>query len=337
MALPSNITPVIVTGTYVGDDGDGTPATGTVAFVPSKGTWRDDPTGKAIILPTPIIATLDSTGQVLDPDGSVGVKLIPTDAEGVSPTGGTYDVAENLVVTSGGKTYPYTRSYSILAPTGASFDLSSVAPVDSSGAGADRSVLSVNGRVPDNMGRVTLVPTDIGAISQTAADARYDAAGAASAEQARAEAAEAELLPKTDPSVTNARVPTPHAASHAAGGTDPVTPAAIGAVATQTPQALTDAATIETDASTGTHFRVVLGGNRTLDNPSHAADGERVIWEIVQDATGSRILTLGSRFALGTDIAVVTLSTTPNTRDFLGAIYNSTANLWYVIAFAKGY
>jgi hypothetical protein len=38
-------------------------------------------------------------------------------------------------------------------------------------------------------------------------------------------------LNTSDPSVTNARTPTAHAASHASGGTDPVSPASIGAAA----------------------------------------------------------------------------------------------------------
>lgn len=103
------------------------------------------------------------------------------------------------------------------------------------------------------------------------------------------------------------------------------------------PVTLTDAATIATDASLGTHFRVTLGGNRTLDNPTNPADGQKVVWELIQDGTGSRTITLGTSFALGTDITGVTLSTTAGKRDFLGAVYNSTAAKWYVIAFVKGY
>jgi hypothetical protein len=337
VALPENITPVVVTGNYIGDDGAGTPATGTVTFTPSKATWRDDATGLAIILPTPVIGTLDVDGQLLDPDATTGVKLVPTDATGVLPTGGSYDVVEDLVVTKGGKTYPFTRSYSIFAPHGASFDLSAVAPVDPSGGGAQRTVLSVNTKTPDNAGAVTLVAADVGAISQATADTRYDAHGAAATEQARAQAAEAGLLPKTDPAVTNSRTPLAHATSHATAGSDPVTPASIGAVAVQAPQTLTDAATILTDASTGTHFRVTLGGNRTLDNPTGLVDGQKILWELIQDGTGGRTITLGSRFEVGADLGSITLSTAPGARDFLGAVYNTAANLLYVIAFARGY
>jgi hypothetical protein len=102
-------------------------------------------------------------------------------------------------------------------------------------------------------------------------------------------------------------------------------------------QALTDAVTIATDASLGNHFRVTLAGNRTLGNPTGMVDGQRVLWELIQDVTGSRTITLGTAFALGTDISSVTLTTTASKRDFLGAVYNSTAALWYVIAFARGY
>jgi hypothetical protein len=101
--------------------------------------------------------------------------------------------------------------------------------------------------------------------------------------------------------------------------------------------ALTDASTIATDASLGNYFRVTLGGNRTLGNPTNGVDGQRIIWEIIQDGSGTRTLALDTKFALGTDLTAITLTTTLNKRDFLGAIYNSTADKWYVIAFVKGY
>jgi len=103
------------------------------------------------------------------------------------------------------------------------------------------------------------------------------------------------------------------------------------------PVTLTDAATIATDASAGTHFRVTLGGNRTLGNPTNPTDGQKVMWEFVQDATGSRTITLGSAFAVGTDISSVTLTTISGKRDFMGAVYNGVTSKWYVIAFIKGY
>jgi hypothetical protein len=103
------------------------------------------------------------------------------------------------------------------------------------------------------------------------------------------------------------------------------------------PQNLVDAATIVTDASTGNHFRVTLGGSRTLANPTNPADGQHILFEIIQDATGSRTLVLGSKFSTGTDIPVVTLSLTPTKRDFLLVTYNLTVDKFFVIAFVRGY
>jgi hypothetical protein len=106
----------------------------------------------------------------------------------------------------------------------------------------------------------------------------------------------------------------------------------IGAVVT-----LTDASTVATDASLGNLFRVTLGGNRTLGNPTNPTDGQRATWELIQDGTGSRTLALDTQFAFGTDITSVTLTTTASKRDFLTAIYNSTATKWYVVGFIKGF
>jgi hypothetical protein len=103
------------------------------------------------------------------------------------------------------------------------------------------------------------------------------------------------------------------------------------------PVTLTDAATIATDASQSNHFRVTLGGNRTLGNPTNGSDGQKVIWELIQDGSGSRTLSLDTKFVLGTDISSVTLTPTASARDFLGAVYNASADKWYVIAFVKGY
>lgn len=104
--------------------------------------------------------------------------------------------------------------------------------------------------------------------------------------------------------------------------------------------ALTDAATITVDASLGNHFRVTLGGNRTMGVPSNPVDGQRIVFEVIQDGTGSRTLTWSSStggYAWGTDVPSPTLTTTASKRDFVGFIYNSTANLWYGVAVAKGY
>lgn len=100
---------------------------------------------------------------------------------------------------------------------------------------------------------------------------------------------------------------------------------------------LTDAATIATDASLANHFRVTLGGNRTLGNPTNPADGQRVIWEFIQDGTGSRTIALDTKFNFGTDIVGLTLTTTAGARDFMTAIYNLAADVWDIVAVTHGF
>lgn len=100
---------------------------------------------------------------------------------------------------------------------------------------------------------------------------------------------------------------------------------------------LTDAATIATDASLGNSFQVTLGGNRTLGNPTNGKNGQKCIWELIQDGTGSRTITMDTKFAFGTDITGITLTTTASKRDFITAQYDSTADKWYVVGFVRGY
>lgn len=100
---------------------------------------------------------------------------------------------------------------------------------------------------------------------------------------------------------------------------------------------LTDAATIAVDATLGGVFSVTLGGNRTLGNPTNARDGQRLTFRIRQDGTGSRVLTLDTKYRLGTDIASVTLTTTPNKTDYLTVQYSATDDKFDVIDFKRGY
>lgn len=104
-----------------------------------------------------------------------------------------------------------------------------------------------------------------------------------------------------------------------------------------TPYVLTPGVTVATDASHGNIYRLTAGQNFTLSNPTNMTDGQIVTWEIIQDGTGSRTITLGTAFALGTDIATVVLTTTASKRDFLRAIYNSGTSKWYVFDFKRGY
>lgn len=100
---------------------------------------------------------------------------------------------------------------------------------------------------------------------------------------------------------------------------------------------LTPGATVTADASLGSHFRLTAAQNFTLNNPINAANSERLIFEIIQDGTGNRLITMDTKFAFGTDITGITLSTTAGKRDFLTVIYNSTTDRFYCVGFVKGY
>lgn len=104
-----------------------------------------------------------------------------------------------------------------------------------------------------------------------------------------------------------------------------------------TPSNLTDAATIATDASLANSFRVTLGGNRTLGNPTNPTSGQRVIWQVTQDSTGTRTLAADTAFAFGVEITSFAISTVANKKSFIEAIYDGGTSKWYVIGIKTGY
>ena len=142
--------------------------------------------------------------------------------------------------------------------------------------------------------------------------------------------------------------PGPHAATHAEGGADPVSPASIGAATSEhahspavkpfPPVDLVDAATVATDASLGTHFRVTIAGNRTLGAPTNPTDGQVAVWEVSSPGT-ARTLSLSvttGGFEFGSDITATT-AIAANTRDLVQAMYSATADRWLVIGYVKGF
>jgi hypothetical protein len=85
---------------------------------------------------------------------------------------------------------------------------------------------------------------------------------------------------------------------------------------------LTDAATIDINAALGNNFRVVLGGNRTLANPTGLIDGQVFNVRILQDGTGGRTLAYGSMYAFPGGTAPV-LSTAADALDFMSCQYDA--------------
>jgi hypothetical protein len=101
--------------------------------------------------------------------------------------------------------------------------------------------------------------------------------------------------------------------------------------------ALTDAASISVDASLGSIFKVTLGGNRTLSNPTNPTSGQKMVFRFKQDGTGSRTITLDSKFRVPSDLGTITLSTTADMVDYLGVIYDLTDDKFDVVSFIKGF
>lgn len=87
--------------------------------------------------------------------------------------------------------------------------------------------------------------------------------------------------------------------------------------------ALTDAVNIATDASLSNVYQVTLAGNRTLDNPTNLVAGQTIVWNIDQDATGSRTLAYGGLFKFSGG-AGAALSTAASAKDSLTCLYDGT-------------
>jgi hypothetical protein len=89
------------------------------------------------------------------------------------------------------------------------------------------------------------------------------------------------------------------------------------------------------DASLGNNWDIAANANFTLDNPTNPTDGQVLHLRITQDATGSRILTLGTAWNAGTQ--TITLSTTANKCDHLVAQYSSARSKWDITGFQAGF
>lgn len=93
-----------------------------------------------------------------------------------------------------------------------------------------------------------------------------------------------------------------------------------------TPQTLTDAATIEWDMALGFNAKVTLAGNRTLGDPSNAAEFMSGALRIIQDGTGSRTLAYDSCWDFGA-VGAPTLSTAAASDDIISYIVVTTSPL----------
>lgn len=88
-------------------------------------------------------------------------------------------------------------------------------------------------------------------------------------------------------------------------------------------QELTDGETIEWDTAQGAFAEVMLGGNRSLANPTNLVNGASYILLIKQDDQGSRSLTFGDAYKFP-DGTAPTLSTTANAVDIIAFLSDGT-------------
>ena len=101
------------------------------------------------------------------------------------------------------------------------------------------------------------------------------------------------------------------------------------------PSALTSGATITVDASLSNNFKLVLGANATLRNPTGLTDGMVLNFRIKQDASGARTIVYDTMYKFPGGTPPV-LSTAANAVDFMSCYYDST-DATLVCNMSKGY
>ncbi len=110
-------------------------------------------------------------------------------------------------------------------------------------------------------------------------------------------------------------------------------------VNTDTVVSLADGAGSVIDAATGNIFTQVATADRTLGTPTNPTNGQKIIIRFTASGA-ARTLTLpvagNGDFNFGSDITALTLTASGKV-DIIGCIYDSTAQRWHIVAYAKGY
>lgn len=103
--------------------------------------------------------------------------------------------------------------------------------------------------------------------------------------------------------------------------------------------ALTDGATVALDAAAGKVFKLTAAGDRTISVPTNPLDGRGIIIaHTASVAARTLALTTGSAgsFIFGSDITALSQTALGKT-DYIGAVYDSTADRWRVVSYVKGF
>lgn len=101
-----------------------------------------------------------------------------------------------------------------------------------------------------------------------------------------------------------------------------VTPSAGGSVS----------GTVTPNAQAANDFTYTLTGNITLANPANLSAGQTLNFDLTQDATGGRTLTVGSDYVAAGGSTTLVLSGAANAEDFLSCRSITTAKLVCVLA-----
>jgi hypothetical protein len=99
---------------------------------------------------------------------------------------------------------------------------------------------------------------------------------------------------------------------------------------------LVDAPHITVNAGLGNDFRVTLGGHRTFANPTGSADGQRITFTIRHGSGAPHKVTWSSQYKFGVAGPPV-LSTTAESVDVVGFIYNKSLGSWLCVGIARGF
>ena len=101
--------------------------------------------------------------------------------------------------------------------------------------------------------------------------------------------------------------------------------------------ALTFGSSIAVNAALGNDFRLTLTASTgTIANPSNPVDGQRIDFQVTQDATGSRTVAWGTSYNFGA-AGAPTLTTTASKTDIVGFIYNAAKSQWLYAGGAFGF